>query len=191
MDSDDLDSDAMAQAMGFASFGAQKPAAKRRRFNPAADAVVAGPDASHLPPRPPPSSASNAVPLGIRSRAQNVDEIDLEGDEDDNASGVSPPAQAATAASLDDLHAQPQADSASAFEDNSADAGIAGRRRDGQAGPAGRGGFRGRGPQQKSTWWIDYYDPSSNINPWERLEQERGLQPRGPWMSWDEAKSKA
>ncbi|KAJ1338565.1 hypothetical protein MN608_01425 [Microdochium nivale] len=60
--------------------------------------------------------------------------------------------------------------------------------------PSQRGGFRsgGRGGHQpKSTWWTDYYDPSTNVNPWERLEQERGLQPRGPWMTWDEAKAKA
>ncbi|KAJ1338564.1 hypothetical protein MN608_01424 [Microdochium nivale] len=85
MDSDldsDLDSDAMAQAMGFASFGAQKPpSSKRRKFNPAADAVVAAPDGSgssilpprpraRLPPPPTPSrSASAPAPPGTQMRS--------------------------------------------------------------------------------------------------------------------------
>ncbi|KAI0479355.1 hypothetical protein GGR56DRAFT_673282 [Xylariaceae sp. FL0804] len=56
----------------------------------------------------------------------------------------------------------------------------------------GRGGFqsnRGRGRDPSKKWWEDYYDPSSLVNPWEKAEQALGLEPRGRWMSWDEAKA--
>ncbi|KAK0634867.1 hypothetical protein B0T17DRAFT_502468 [Bombardia bombarda] len=49
----------------------------------------------------------------------------------------------------------------------------------GGGGGFGRGG--GRGGQNRQ-WYIDYYDPSSNENPWERLEQTMGLEPRGSWL---------
>jgi len=31
-------------------------------------------------------------------------------------------------------------------------------------------------------WYVDYYDPSSNQNPWERLEQAKGLASIGSWL---------
>lgn len=32
-------------------------------------------------------------------------------------------------------------------------------------------------------WWEGYYDAKMNENPWEKLERERGLQPRGTWLA--------
>lgn len=32
-------------------------------------------------------------------------------------------------------------------------------------------------------WWEGYYDAKMNENPWEKLERERGLQPRGAWVA--------
>lgn len=52
----------------------------------------------------------------------------------------------------------------------------------------GRGRGRGRGggsfgnvPGQ--AWSVGYYDPSSNENPWLRLETARGLEPVGSWLA--------
>lgn len=36
--------------------------------------------------------------------------------------------------------------------------------------------------QHNPNWYIDYYDPSSNANPWERLEKRKGLEPVGSWL---------
>ncbi|KAK1836056.1 hypothetical protein QBC39DRAFT_107750 [Podospora conica] len=46
------------------------------------------------------------------------------------------------------------------------------------------GGGHGRDPRdRKEPWWTEYYDPSSNENPWERLEQARGLEAApGGWI---------
>jgi hypothetical protein len=38
---------------------------------------------------------------------------------------------------------------------------------------------RGRGGRKP--WWEGYYDPTSNENPWEKLEQAMGLEPKGTW----------
>ncbi|KAI1444257.1 hypothetical protein F5Y02DRAFT_178577 [Annulohypoxylon stygium] len=73
---------AMAEAMGFSSFGAQN-ANKRRKFNPRADdAVVASTSAIPLHQTgaiKEVKSGSNTTPLGVR--VQNKDEIDLEEDD--------------------------------------------------------------------------------------------------------------
>ncbi|KAL7624593.1 hypothetical protein AAE478_006160 [Parahypoxylon ruwenzoriense] len=67
---------AMAQAMGFSSFGTQNPN-KRRKFNAHADAVVASTSASTSVVREA-KSGSNTIPLGVRVR--NEDEINLDSD---------------------------------------------------------------------------------------------------------------
>ncbi|KAI1179805.1 hypothetical protein F4777DRAFT_400587 [Nemania sp. FL0916] len=82
---------AMAAAMGFSSFGTQKPN-KRRKFNPSTDAVVANP----WTPRSPTISAlqpahsetattgSNTVPLGRWRPWSNTGEIGLRDDDGSN-----------------------------------------------------------------------------------------------------------
>jgi hypothetical protein len=42
--------------------------------------------------------------------------------------------------------------------------------------------------QRNERWWDGYYDPSFNVNPWEKLERERGLRAVGSWLEqghWD------
>lgn len=219
---EDDDAAAMAEAMGFSSFGGQK-SNKRRKFNPGADAVVASDPNSTLAMQTssswgggPMSSGSNSTPLGIR--AQNKDEIALDLDNDDEG-GESGPAIGA-AATQDTVD---KGDLESRYLDTSRPStlvseepgdglqtkidSIVGAYHGGQTqqpstvpvfnpgtrggGRGGRGGYqsgRGRDRDQGKKWWEDYYDPSSNVNPWERLEQDRGLKPRGQWMSWEEAK---
>jgi hypothetical protein len=92
VDRDD-DSAAMAQAMGFSSFGAQNP--NKRKYNPAVDnAVVDSPSAptslasrpiiGHKKPKSTQASGSNFIPLGERrsvpatAMAVNGEEIALE-----------------------------------------------------------------------------------------------------------------
>lgn len=60
-----VEESAMAEMMGFSAFGGPDRPAKKRRYNPGADAAVTG---------------SNSTPLGVRQQAEtaNVDGIDLE-----------------------------------------------------------------------------------------------------------------
>lgn len=101
MDPDEWDEDteAMAQAMGFASFGGQNHPSKRRKYNARADdAFVAGADGggdeSTLPFHDA-GSGSNNTPLGERRQPatkkqktkNNMNEIDLDDDEDEGEDG--------------------------------------------------------------------------------------------------------
>lgn len=36
--------------------------------------------------------------------------------------------------------------------------------------------------QRNELWYVGYYDPSFNENPWMRLEKEKGLQSKGKWL---------
>ncbi|KAL1877588.1 hypothetical protein VTK73DRAFT_8497 [Phialemonium thermophilum] len=56
---------------------------------------------------------------------------------------------------------------------------VTGRGRGGGGSTSGRGGRQGTGAR---IWWTDYYDPSSNENPWESLEIAKGLKPVGSWL---------
>ncbi|KAJ4402235.1 hypothetical protein N0V82_010802 [Gnomoniopsis sp. IMI 355080] len=50
----------------------------------------------------------------------------------------------------------------------------------------GRGGSHGGGSigmGGSAPWWEGYYDARMNENPWEKLERERGLLPRGTWVA--------
>lgn len=49
----------------------------------------------------------------------------------------------------------------------------------GSTSAGGRGGGRGH---RNGLWYIDYYDPSFNENPWRQLEKEHGLVPVGTWI---------
>lgn len=44
-------------------------------------------------------------------------------------------------------------------------------------------GGRGAPPGRNPTWYVDYYDPSSNANPWEALEERLGMSAVGRWLS--------
>ncbi|KAI1382806.1 uncharacterized protein F4822DRAFT_97572 [Hypoxylon trugodes] len=201
---------AMAQAMGFSSFGAQHNSNKRRKFNPRADAVVASTSTSTIPLHhngavQEVSSGSNATPLGVRTR--NPDEVDLGDDEDEtdfsnNVSRSSPknaddpepqyldtsrPPTVATDDPNDDIQSkidtilgEPSIRTFPMFG-----TGDGSRSRGGHT---GNQVHRSHGHGSGDKWWEDYYDPSSNVNPWDRLEQSKGLEPRGSWMSWEEAK---
>ncbi|KAJ8121501.1 hypothetical protein ONZ43_g2059 [Nemania bipapillata] len=209
MDDAEDSATAMAAAMGFSSFGAQKPN-KRRKFNPSTDAFVdpisslTSTVASTLPfhryaDNSTTPTGSNTVPLGHRKQVTNMDEIDLDDDEDDDdedpepqyldtsrpsAPIVADPADNiqskidAIVGSVADSYTSPQV--SSSFVDNSR---------------SSRGGRRGyqrnlnRDGGSGTEWWEDYYDPAFIVNPWDKLEKRNGLEPRGAWVSWEEAKA--
>ncbi|UNI19889.1 hypothetical protein JDV02_006033 [Purpureocillium takamizusanense] len=155
------------------------------------------------------STGSNATPLGATKRdaggatasvrpsaATNTDEISLE-DENDEVE----PAIAAAAAAADDDD-DDVAESAAAAESSTTTiaslprpAGLPERpapgvgfvgmppRRRGHGEPQDHHHIRDRGPSSGKPWYEDYYDPSSNENPWERLESSMGLLPRGSWLA--------
>ncbi|KUI67122.1 hypothetical protein VM1G_02985 [Cytospora mali] len=96
---DDLDSAAMAEAMGFTGFGMQR-SNKKRKFNPNADSSV---DGSSGEPFTPATTGANTAPLGRRrpmtlpppasgvsEGGGNADEIDLDegGNEDGGGDDV-------------------------------------------------------------------------------------------------------
>ncbi|KAK4152870.1 hypothetical protein C8A00DRAFT_44108 [Chaetomidium leptoderma] len=57
-------------------------------------------------------------------------------------------------------------------------------------GGGARGGGRGGGGAMNPLWYVDYYDASSNENPWEGMEKFKGLESVGVWLSrfWDREK---
>ncbi|KAI0007264.1 hypothetical protein F4779DRAFT_519829 [Xylariaceae sp. FL0662B] len=218
MENVDDETTAMAQAMGFSNFGAQNASNKRRKFNPRADAVVASSSStSAIPSRRDAvselvGSGSNALPLGVR--IQNDEEINLDSDQEDGVinpktgNGVEgdydnddpepqyldasyPPVPASV--DLEEVQSKIDAIVGSSAQGLQAESssyeaiGIPGSR----GGQGGRQANRGHGRDMGKEWWEDYYDPSSNVNPWERLERFKGLETRGSWMAWEEAKAQA
>ncbi|KAI5864031.1 hypothetical protein GGS23DRAFT_479484 [Durotheca rogersii] len=209
-----VDADAsIAEAMGFSSFGSQNPN-KRRRFNARADAVVASNSAvpgqqSGGGPRDA-GSGANAMPLGVRTR--NDDEIDLDTDEEgganlaDSGDGEHPKNSRGTkpdphvldaflpaAVAEDDLvqDIQSKIDAITGIPSQATEAGPSFSSGQVPRGSGSRGSDRsfGRQRNEPKKWWDDYYDPKSNTNPWERLEQANGLQPRGTWMTLEASRA--
>ncbi|KAK8133794.1 hypothetical protein PG984_005806 [Apiospora sp. TS-2023a] len=205
MDPDEWDEDtaAMAEAMGFASFGGQNHPSKRRKYNARADeAFVAGGDESTLPFHDA-GSGSNNTPLGDRrqqsaskkQKKTNMNEIDLDDDDDDDedragANDGNTDAAAGASKEADDAAqdpepqyidtSQPPTKSKPESTPSSAPALGPGRPRHGGAGDR----------NSDEPWWDDYYDPAFNTNPWENIEKAQGMEPRGTWLSYDESKAK-
>ncbi|KAH8677835.1 hypothetical protein BX600DRAFT_138462 [Xylariales sp. PMI_506] len=221
---DDLaDTDAMARAMGFSTFGTQ-PANKRRKYNPHTDdAVVAAPT---LLPIHNQGKGANATPLG--SRSQNKNEILLEDSDEEGGTAVGEERDAGTTLVTaghddnDDDDPEPQYIDTShplqpldPLEQNNVQSkinsivgsapslshnlGVAPHaatglqnqeddmvNRDGHQ--SGRKGARSH--QSRQAWWEDYYDPTANMNPWERLEKEKNMAPVDAWLSWEVSKAK-
>lgn len=190
---DDADAAAMAEAMGFSGFGSQRPA--KRKFNANADAVL---DVEPSPDKKKGGNVSktgaNNAPLGARRQlsalpaalsarptagfsaaasATDPDEIDL--GENENVYNTSDPHRVIDTGPPG-LPARPSQPSF-------------GRGQNRGRGRGGRGGRGGGGHDFHSSggvgdpWWEGYYDARMNENPWEQLEMERGLQPRGTWVA--------
>jgi hypothetical protein len=248
-DEEDAEAQAMAAAMGFSSFGTQKPAAKKRKFNPATDAYIEGEELESLDKggRKGQGSGGNTVPLGKarvfgsssasmpesaeqeQTAERNQDEIDLDNSDDDGPkyidTSVAPPiesrgnyvqrhapgdsqplsgvsdeeareVQARIDALLSNISGQqPKEETQSRLQDQSSnptfnDAALIlgggpphsspqkGFNDVSSVASSSRPSERG---QRNPNWYVGYYDPSFNDNPWAKLEQEKGLEPLGSW----------
>ncbi|KAH8175390.1 hypothetical protein LIA77_03808 [Sarocladium implicatum] len=173
MEIDDTDADAlaMAQAMGFSSFGDQHPS-KKRRYNPQSDASLPFAGANGHKPNPASASGANSAPLGTprasapapAATALNTDEISLEEDDqaDQDAGSPKPPTAAIASLPARPAVSAPGAGLGSSSQDQ----------RQQHHHPRG---------QHNPLWYQGYYDPSSNANPWQRLEKKLDLSPRDTW----------
>ena len=161
------------------------------------------------PPQPARLTGANNLPLHPRGpprgRGQpaqgsgNADEIDLGGDDesDGGADASADVPRDGTAEDGDDRAPQyiDTSREPGAYEDLGGSSEPQGQEWAGAGGPGApeRGGFRHRGGRGggrggyaasgRSQWWLDYYDPSSNENPWQRLEQSRGIESKGEWLT--------
>lgn len=223
MEDSDSEADAMAQAMGFSSFGSQSN--KRRKYNPHLDEAVTATSGGTLQDEEDlawlAGSGSNTIPLGVRA-SNNKDEIALDDDDDEDGGAdtreakgrsgndddddpgpqyidTSRPSMPVSAADPDGDDVQSKIDAILGTTSNDPPASLAQSVPLHQtAGQAGRGAYGGRGGRQSGRgghhggqpWWEDYYDPTANMNPWERLEKERAMEPTDSWLSWEESKSK-
>lgn len=199
----DADEQAMAQMMGFSSFGAQDRPQKKRRYNPHADAaidangVVGGGISKGSRRQPAAITGSNSTPLGTRitQSAENADEIDLDDGDGDgdgvpsvvvqgDAASVEITAPLETAASSQDdpidaphLHGLPQRPAQPTTEPTVGPP---------QQGHTSRAHHPSAGAGTRAPWYEGYYDSLSNRNPWERLEKSTGLSSKGTWITHEE-----
>ncbi|GAB0135113.1 hypothetical protein EsDP_00003462 [Epichloe bromicola] len=178
----DADTDAaaaIAQAMGFSSFGAQDHhPQKRRKYGPAESITSAS------------ATGSNSTPLGAPSPKpkpatdsdSDPDGIDPDRDEAD-APRETTPSQEPREPPLASMPAHPPAGRG----------GFVGGASSGSHATRGRRVGVGVGVERRHNepWYTGYYDCTSNENPWERLEKSMGLRTRGgtwvPRSSWTPA----
>jgi hypothetical protein len=200
---------AMAAAMGFSSFGT-KPSAKRRKFNSSNDAVVATPTlsaSSSQQQRQPQNQGrgANAIPLGGRPAAallpamQNTDEILLEVDGDgvQEEEDDPEPQYIDTSRPVVPVEGFPApANAAIHVKDDGTKGTPASLGRGHRPWDNGRGSDRsshraGDRRGGSKPWWQDYFDPTANMNPWEKLEKENSLKPlNNDWLTWEESKAR-
>lgn len=202
LDEDDFDSAAMAEAMGFSGFGSQRPNNKKRKFNPNADSMAGssgGPSASDM-------TGANSAPLGQRrpmklpapgsggpQKGGNADEIDLNEGSDDGG-GVGLHGNDAAPRYADEMAGiEPQARIDAIVAGNAHPGVIAdhqshmggGARRPGPGAHANAHSARPTG----LPWWEGAWDPKlierMIENPWDKLEKQRGLEPRDIWARKD------
>ncbi|KAK4140788.1 uncharacterized protein C8A04DRAFT_39612 [Dichotomopilus funicola] len=184
---------AMAATMGFTSFGGARPTdddteanrpPKKRRFNHGLDeAVVAHSGGENYSGSVADNEAfatsANAVITGPRSQSQSQSQnrplSPSSHSLPPNPHGLPsrpPPVVSAAAAQI---HQQPP------FHHHG---GQAHHNQPHNSLPTGGHNSRSHGGQQNPLWYINYYDHSSNRNPWEELEQLRGLAPVGSWIAF-------
>ncbi|KAH0528486.1 hypothetical protein TsFJ059_003348 [Trichoderma semiorbis] len=177
------DEDMMTQAMGFSSFGSQNRPQKRK-YNPHADAIVSSDSATAQRAARPSATGSNSTPLGLPTRkpdqaAANADEIDLDEEDEDEVDGDGAASDAAGIPERPGEASTPALVRPPGLPDRPPPGiGFMGSSKGHQDshGAAAQDGSR------RTVEWEGYYDPSSNENPWRRLEESRGLQSLGTWI---------
>ncbi|KAK3304071.1 uncharacterized protein B0T15DRAFT_229023 [Chaetomium strumarium] len=99
-----------------------------------------------------------------------------------SAEGTSTRTPAAAVGAVDAGGPTPTSASASASTSGPFQPSARGGRGGGRGGGVRDGGAGGGGGGANPQWYIDYYDPSSNENPWEGMEKFKGLEPVGTWL---------
>ncbi|KAL7819269.1 hypothetical protein V8C44DRAFT_133104 [Trichoderma aethiopicum] len=185
------DEAAMAQAMGFSSFGAHhRP--QKRKYNPHADAVTSSDSATAQRAAAKPSATgSNSTPLGVAARkkpdpaaAANADEIDLDDDEDQDKDQEANLDNGENA--LEESTGVPEEPDQRSAPALVRPPGLPSRPPPGVGAAGSSSGGHHRVNQRREdddSWSEGYYDPQSNENPWRRLEESLGLQPLGTWLA--------
>lgn len=154
LDAEDGDAAAMFRTIGFSSFEPRPSAHKKRKYNRRADGAVA--DVSSRP--------STATPAAVTT-TRNADESDLV--QVAHGSAAAQPSCGAPARNPAGRDPNlPQAPSGLPARP------VSGA---GSASPFGPIRGDGTGHDRKQPWYEDYYDPTSNQNPWERLEKSMRL----------------
>ncbi|KAL1842425.1 hypothetical protein VTJ49DRAFT_5273 [Mycothermus thermophilus] len=194
----------MAATMGFTSFGGTKPAAdnnspddadgndesrpsKKRRFNPHADDAIIAPPVPEDVVSANRAQANKAKGKGKQKSKDDISYSDSDFELDLNDSGTPSRAShlAATLVSNPPGTVKKTTDSgrntpASQARDKFKPLPTRDGRRPNQgsfSAPAGH----------NPLWYVDYYDPSFNENPWEGMEKFKGLEPVGTFLArkWD------
>ncbi|RFU30581.1 hypothetical protein B7463_g5742, partial [Scytalidium lignicola] len=198
---EDEEASAMAAAMGFSSFGTQSNPNKKRKFNPVIDAFVDGQElaGSDRGGNKEQGTGGNTIPLGkprvigasSKTAKADSDEIDLGYDdeepvrEDMEEDGpqyidTSRPAPIDSQKEIQDkidailANIEPSSSASVTLPPNklapSQDNVRVSMSDRGSIASSSRPSQRG---QRNEFWYIGYYDPSFNENPWARLEQEK------------------
>jgi hypothetical protein len=169
------DDAAMMQAMGFSSFGAQDPPSKKRRYNPRADAAVPTSDKVVQPA----GTGSNMTPLGSAARREDG-ALPATGADAIEPATSTPGLSASNQSSQDTMTGNTSTLPAPSASLPARPMPTAGPMRSPASGAPEQ---RHHDRSVNDNWYEGYYDPSSNENPWERLEKSLGLPSKGTWLT--------
>ncbi len=181
------DAAAMAAALGFSSFGTQPESrpAKKRRFNPQSDnAFVATPTPPSLTAYTAQDQPTATNTTDTVQEAGNNDDDDfvLDTTADLTSPATPTPTKEQPNLSLPARPPQPGITTQDTANSNRGRGGLSQGQRGGHGGLPSRGGHGGGGGYRNPLWYVDYYDASSNENPWEGMEKFKGLEAVGKWV---------
>ncbi|KAL5615252.1 hypothetical protein BROUX41_005306 [Berkeleyomyces rouxiae] len=166
----------MAAVMGFASFGNAPRPAKRARNDFTVVDSAAFEHAQFLPSH---GTNANAIELGPSSYASSRDAATDQEPAQQHALKPLPASLPARPPPTNDTESSQSMDQPRHRQQGRGREG--GGKQYGHKGEGNSGQQRGRG-ERNALWYIDYYDPMSNENPWEDLEKKAGLEPLGTWL---------
>jgi hypothetical protein len=184
--------DDITSAMGFSSFGGQPKKKRKHNHNPSPS--PAAPDFHEASTTSTLAGVMPSTGLGgadwLRKNESgaggNADELDLDDDNDVVKVG-GPTTWHGGGVALSTGQQENDHDSVRSSDGIRQETGtLAGptHQLPERPGPAAQPILRGQGSGGRSSkpWWEGYYDPQSNENPWERLEEKMGLKAQGSWL---------
>lgn len=170
-DHDDQDAAAaMAQMMGFSSFGNQNPS-KKRKLSP-------GASSARQQNQHPPATSANAVEIGLRDEKDNTRNSSSH-HEGAGVEGGASTEEATRPAHPAGLPARPPPQHQGQHQHQGQRFSRGGPARQNHRAPGGGSWHHGAGEGGDGT---GYHDDLANTNPWEALETRMGLESRGAWL---------